>query len=423
MTVRPGRSSLMMESSSDFKNTNLTLLDLNIPREVLEIILAYCFRPFLLEDQLIRDQIISKFFDEPHLQDAEMDSVFVRQKQIYQFASSLLTVCRAFYVALRNSNVIWEKIFRLTLGARSWLAKTPAVIQTEFHASYYQACRYLMTFGKQFETADFAQLDPELICIGVGTSFVLFQQDEKVVRYDLISRSFVPLRSVQLQTGFCAVRGKYLIMEDGDPSSPDGFSVMIYDVVEDKLLQRYDSVARTAGQAGWVLRHTSKLRYGDWLSYRFLVHVTHESEPAYVMLGISQHEMKDEQAFDYLTFKDDGTHYVVMRGRADATDVLLCRVMTANRSFESIGDFYEERNPITDKSLSRLPVRKAKLLGNFALTFGENEVVAMTTSLKSATKQFESKPVGFIPEKYCIRGNQLLVVHQGKCFVASLSTE
>ncbi len=60
---------------------------------------------------------------------------------------------------------------------------------------------------------------------------------------------------------------------------------------------------------------------------------TREGEHYNMLLGISQHVVKEQKLFDYLRFKDDDTHYlnIVRSASGCGRDVLLRSVINANR--------------------------------------------------------------------------------------------
>ncbi len=110
-----------------------------------------------------------------------------------------------------------------------------------------------MTFVERLESLTFDQLHPDLTFVGIGTSFILFHQDEEYLRYDLSTHSLVSLTEIK-PAGVCYVCGKYLIVEDNDFNT--GLSILIYDLIEDELLQHYENVTSTLRETGFISHHS-----------------------------------------------------------------------------------------------------------------------------------------------------------------------
>jgi hypothetical protein len=166
--------------------------------------------------------------------------------------------------AMRKSNVIWQHIFHLTVGASSWFAKTPFILETRFNGSYYDACRFLMTFGTKFSSlVPFdGHLHPEMTCHGIGTSFILFQSENKYLRYDLSTRSFVTLNTPILSkpSSSCRVLGQYLLCDDFNLETKY-LSLYVYDLKEDKLFLQYENAVNCQREAGLVSRFTTRCAF------------------------------------------------------------------------------------------------------------------------------------------------------------------
>ncbi len=116
---------------------------------------------------------------------------------------------------MRESNIIWSRIFSRTIGARSWLSKAPYIFEKRFNSSYKQMCKFLMTFGDKLTDIKFEKLDLGLrgSVEKVGPrAFICAGNDSKLSRYDFSTGEVTLLTSTQETDGL--LRDKYLITFD-----------------------------------------------------------------------------------------------------------------------------------------------------------------------------------------------------------------
>lgn len=154
---------------------------------------------------------------------------------------------------MKKSNKIWSCLFRITIGARSWLSKAPYVFEKIFNSSYRQMCKFLMSFGDKLTELKFQKLDFGLQVEKVGPRSLICLNGDKYSAYDLPTSTIAPLTSIEETDGL--LLNKYAITFDYQINT---LSMNIYDMEEDRLLQRYDNVMNMQTEYGPVCRWETK---------------------------------------------------------------------------------------------------------------------------------------------------------------------